>query len=121
MSTSLPDRLQLQTVNVVRPAVGADGRGNETFDYGPAATRTPISCWLQQDSRSERFPDGRNPTEQLWLLMTNHQDIDANDRIEWADHPAGSLTFEVHGPVEPTYRPNSGFHHTEATLRLLEG
>jgi hypothetical protein len=58
--------------------------------------------------------------------MCNVADLDTDDRIEWpTGHPAGPLVFAVEGPPEPAYRPPAagagGFHHTEATLRLLEG
>lgn len=116
----VPLTLQQQTLVRVQPLTVVDGHGNQTYDYGPGASRTALVGWLQQDRRTESFPDARNPTEQLWLLITNEADLDPVDRIEWTDHPAGPVTFEVHGPVEPAYSP-AGFHHSEATLRVHEG
>lgn len=110
-----------ELVDRVRPAVSRNSHGNTEFDYGPAAERTEIRAWVQQDSRDEPFPDGRNPAEQRWLLITDEADLTEDDRIEWANHPTGLIVFEVHGPPEPTYRPGPGFHHTEATLRILDG
>ena len=113
---SLPTHLLVQSVTKVRPAIpAADARGNIIPDYGVAATRTTVEVWLQQDTRIESFPDGRNPQEQLWLLMSNDSDWRTGDRVEW-----GAITFEVHGPPEPAYDA-TGFHHTEATLRVLGG
>lgn len=118
---TITGQLLTELVDLVRPAVTTDSHGNDDLDYGAAATRTPISGWLQQDARTETFPDGRNPAEQMWLMITDHADIDVDDRVEWANHPAGPITFTIHGPVEPAYTPIGGFHHTEATLRVLAG
>lgn len=117
----LPANALVHSVDVVRPAQTVNSHGNTDDDYGAAATRTTIDGWLQQEQRAETFPDGRNPLEERWLLMTNHVDVDGNDRIEWAAHPAGPMTFEVHGPPEPIYTPAGGFQHLEATLRILDG
>jgi hypothetical protein len=57
---------------------------------------------------------------QRWLLMTNELDIDTNDRIEWPDHPAGTVIFAVDGPPEPVSTPR-GRDHAEVTLRVVEG
>lgn len=118
--------LQTQTLTRVRPSSSTDAYGNRVLSYGGTATRTSFIGWMQQDMRVEARPDGRNPAEQRWLLVCNLADLDTDDRIEWpAGHPAGSLTFAVEGPPEPAYRPPgtgaAGFHHVEATLRLLEG
>lgn len=115
---------QQQTLTRVRPTVGTDAYGNTTYDYGEGAHRAPMVGWLQQDNRGRAYPDGRGPLEQTWLLVTNTADITARDRIEWNDHPGGARVFTVEGPPEPAYRgygPAAQFHHTEATLRILEG
>lgn len=112
----LPAHVLPHTVSVVRPATATDDYGNVTRDYGDAATRTEISAWMQQDRRTEPRDDGRDPLEQRWLLVANHADIQGRDRIEWTDHP----TFEVEGPPEPAYTP-AGYHHVEATLRVVAG
>lgn len=117
---ALPDHLLVHQVVRVRPAVGAaDSYGNQTRDYGAAATRTTISGRVQQDNQTERFPDGRQPAESIWVLFTNDADIDRHDRFEWADHPTGPVVFEVHGRPEPTY--SDVYDHTETPLRTLEG
>lgn len=116
----IPESLLPHTVTLVRPAQSADAYNNVTYSYGAGATRTEISAWLQQDQRTETFPDGRAPLDQRWPLITNHDDVRAKDRIEWADHPQGAVTFDIDGPPEPAYTP-AGFHHTEATLRLVDG
>ncbi len=113
--------LLADVVDRVRPVTSSNSHGNTERDYGPAAERTTLRAWLQQNTSDEPFPDGRNPAEQRWLLITDEPDLTEDDRIEWASHPAGLIVFEVHGPPEPTYRPGSGFHHTEASLRLLDG
>lgn len=117
--SGLPAHLLPHTVTKIRPASSTDSHGNDSYDYDNGA-RTSIEGWLQQDTRDEEFPDGRSPETQTWTFLTNHTDIDADDRIEWAEHPAGTITFEVHGPAEPTSTP-AGFHHMEATLRVVSG
>lgn len=116
----IPDRLLNQIVTRARPVEASDSHGNTTRDYGPAADRYAFAAWLQQDNRDESFPDGRNPHEQIWLLLANEPDLASSDRIEWNHPQTGLLTFEVHGQPEPVYTP-AGFHHIEAALRLLEG
>lgn len=119
--TGIPEGLLPHTIVIVRPAVGAaDSHGNATKDYGAAATRTTVAGRVQQDNQTERFPDGRQPAESMWTLFTNEADLDRHDRIEWADHPTGPVVFEVHGRPEPTYDAG-GYHHTETSLRILEG
>lgn len=118
----IPARGLPHTITRVRPATTTDGYGNEVRDYGAAATRTTgISAWLQQDQRSEKYSDGRSPNEQAWLLLTNEADIVTADQIEWTDADTSvSRVFTVEGPTEPAYTP-AGFHHLEATLRVLAG
>jgi hypothetical protein len=117
----LPGTLTIHTAVLVRPASTTDAYNNSKLDYGAAATRTEITGWLQQDQSAEPAVDGRNPQTRRWLLMTNHQDVQATDRIEWDAHPSGQpLTFEVDGPPEPVYTP-FGAHHLEVALKLIEG
>lgn len=112
----IPAHLLPQTAARIRPSTSTDGHGNTVRDYTvPPATSASITAWLQQDNRKEPIEDGRDPLEQLWLLMTNETDILGYDRIVF-----GALTFEVEGPPAPVYTP-SGFHHTEATLRAVSG
>lgn len=113
----VPEHLLPHTVTVVRPAVSTDAYGSEVYDYGPAATRTSVAAWMQQDSRREPLSDGRDPLVQRWLLVTNHQDVRGRDRVEWSETPA---VFEVDGPPEPAYTP-TGYHHEEASLRVVAG
>lgn len=113
----VPALLLPQQVTIVRPAESIDSFGNTVYDYGAAATRTTVAAWLQQDRRTEPRSDGREPLVQRWALVTNHQDVQGRDRVEWSETPA---VFEVEGPPEPTYTP-AGFHHTEATLRVVSG
>ena len=118
---SFPEHLLIHEVIRVRPAVsGPDSYGNTTRDYGAAATRAAVAARVQQDTRSESFPDGRQPAESMWMLFTIEDDIDRHDRFEWTDPELGlTLTFEVHGRPEPTY--SDAYHHTETQLRILEG
>jgi hypothetical protein len=115
----LPSHLLTETVTRIRPVAVTDNYGT-TWDYGTAATRVGLTGWLQQDQRSEVFADARDSIQQRWLLMTNYLDIDANDRIEWPDHPAGAVIFTVDGPPEPVSTPR-GRNHLEANLRIVEG
>lgn len=120
----VPDHLLVHSVTLVRPAETTDAYNDTTYDYGPAATRTGIAAWLQQDQRTEQFRDGRDPLDERWLMVTNHADISGLDRIEWAEHPGGAVTFSVDGPTEPTYAPVSAgntLHHTEVQLRIVSG
>lgn len=119
----IPARGLPHSITRVRPATSTNGYGDTIYDYTEAggATRTAgIAAWLQQDQRSETYSDGRTSNEQNWLLLTNESDIETHDQIEWADHPTGAKTFTVEGPTEPAYTP-AGFHHLEATLRILTG
>jgi hypothetical protein len=116
----VPAHLLVHTVTVVRPAEVTDDYGNTIYVYDDTATRTDIRAWLQQDQRLAPLPDGRDPLDQRWLLVANDPLIAGVDRVEWADHPAGPVTFTLDGPTEPAYTPG-GFHHTEATLRIVEG
>lgn len=112
----IPPGLLPHTVSRVRPSTSTDTYGNTTYSYTvPPATSTDITAWLQQDDRTEPLADGRAPLEQRWLMLTNESDVLGRDRIIF-----GSITFEVEGPPEPAYTP-AGFHHVEATLRVVFG
>lgn len=112
----IPVRLLPFTVTLIRPAVGVDRYNNPTYDYGPAATRTSIRAWIEQaDLAREDLRDGRDPIEGGWKLITNHADVDANDRLDWA-----ARVYDLDGPAWPVHTP-AGFHHTEASLRRVEG
>ncbi len=115
----LPSHLLTEEVTRVRPVASTDAYGT-TWDYGTAADRLDLDVWLQQDQRAEVFAEGRDVISQRWLLMTNELDIDANDRIEWDDHPTGQVIFTVDGPAEPASTPR-GRDHLEVTLRVVEG
>lgn len=124
----LLDGSLVHTVVRVRPVVTTDAHGAEKRDYdaGARVTLAPGSAnggaWLQQDQRADRHMDGREPQDQMWLLMCTYADIASGDRIEWADHPAGPVAFDVVGPPEPAYDlASSTFDHLEATLRVVDG
>ena len=122
MSTAVPGTLLPHTVTLVRPAVSTDAYGSDEYDYGEAATRTSIRAWLQQDRRQAVTgvaDEGRAPQDQRWLMVTNHPDVRALDRVEWTG-PTGAMTFETDGPPEPSYTPR-GLHHTEVGLRIITG
>lgn len=123
MSTAVPGYLLRHTVTLVRPAVLTDDYGSDEYDYGPAATRTPIRGWVEQRLRRELVgvaQDGRQTQDERWLLVTNHGDVRALDRIEWTA-PAGPMTFETDGPPAPTFTPFVGLHHTEVWLKQITG
>lgn len=111
----IPDHLLPHSVVLVRPSSSTDAYGNTVYAYAGSATRTTIAAWLQQDKRTEPRTDGRDPLEQVWLIMTNHEDITGLDRIEY-----DSIVYEVEGPPEKVYTP-AGVHHVEATLRVVAG
>ena len=111
----VPASMLPQTVTRVRPSTSTDTYGNTTYDYASPTSSTSMAAWLQQDDRAEPLADGRAPLEQRWLMVTNDSDVAGRDRITF-----GALTFEVDGPPEPAYTP-AGFHHLEATLKLVEG
>lgn len=112
----IPPHLLPHTVQRIRPSTSTDAHGNTVRDYTvPPATSADMAAWLQQDNRKEPLADGRDPLEQDWLMITNETDILGYDRIVF-----GALTFEVEGPPGPAYTPG-GFHHTEATLRKVDG
>lgn len=115
----LPTRLLPHTVTRVRPATVTDSYGNAELDYGAGAARTAMAAWVQQNSTTEPLSDGRDPLIGGWLLLTNEADVDGRDRFEWTG-PNGSVTFETDGPPKPIYTP-SGFHHTEASLKVVDG
>lgn len=117
----IPDRLLIHDVTVVNPAAATDAYGSIVWDYGAGATRTTVKAWLQQEQRSEPFSDGRAPDIERWLLITNHADIAEKARVEWAGE-TDSKVFQVDGPPEPVYAAlASGYHHTETSLRQIEG
>lgn len=117
----IPARLLIHDVTVVNPAETADAYGSTVWDYGAGATRTDIKAWLQQDTRSEAFTEGRAADLERWLMISNHADIADKARIEWAGETA-ALVFEVDGPAEPVYAGLAGaYHHTETSLRHVEG
>lgn len=121
----IPEYLLVHTVTRVRPGVETDSYNNEVFNYefdpGPALTKE-IKAWIQQDQRTQMSQEniarqGRYPAEERWLFISNDEDV------RWQDHvvvPELGLTFHVYAQPEPTYSP-SGFHHLEATLRIVEG
>ena len=115
-SPGIPARLLPHTVILVRPAETRDAYGSTVYDYGESATRTPIRAWLQQDQRAEVTEDGRRAQEQRWLIITDHGDLRALDRIEWQ-----GVVFEADGPPGPLWAPFAGHHHTEAYLKVVTG
>ncbi len=116
----VPAGLLPHTVTRVRPATSTDAHGNEVRDYGVAAARTTMSAWIQQNSRTEPTSNGRDPLEQIWLMVTNDPDVRGRDRVEWTPPSAAALVFEVEGPPAPVSTP-AGYHHTESTLKVVSG
>lgn len=115
----VPDGLLPHQVTIVHPQTTTDAYGSQAHDYGPAASRTTVAGWLQQDTGTEPRDGGRDPQVGTWLLITNHAAVTGVDRIEWVG-PAGPVVFEVLGPPAPTYTP-AGFHHSECVLRQVQG
>lgn len=118
---TLPAALLVHTGVIVRPASSTDAYGDTALDYGAGATRTTVAGRFQQDTRTEVADALRDSAEQRWTFFTNHTDVRVADRVEWAGHPQGSVTFEVAGPPEPTYAGGSDVHHLEISLRHQAG
>jgi hypothetical protein len=128
MTTAVPGRLLPHTVTVVTPATSTGGYGNTVYDYGAGATRTEVAAWLQQDQRAQVATQGADPLQEKWLMVTNHSPINRRARIEWDGHPGGAVVFELDGQPNPAYNPlamaatgSSNPHHTELTLRIVDG
>lgn len=127
-SAKVPDRLMPHTVTVVTPATSTDAYGDTVYDYGDGATRTTgVRAWVQQDQRAQVPAAGADPLQAKWLLVTNHSPIDRRARIEWTG-PGGELVFELDGQPGPVFNPlqmaNTGSttpHHTELTLKIVDG
>jgi hypothetical protein len=112
---SVPAHMLPHTVTRIRPSTTTQ-YGNALPNYTvPPATSTTMAAWMQQDEREEEFAEGRDPLDQLWLMVTNDSDVLGLDRITW-----DGRTFEVTGPPAPVYTP-AGYHHTESTLRIVQG
>jgi hypothetical protein len=111
----IPDGYLPITATLIHPASIADRYGNSKLDYGAAATRTSFPALIEQESASESTPDGRTKIAGMWLLITNYDGIDAGDRIQW-----DGVLYELDGPAWPAH-DFSGYHHTEARLRRMEG
>lgn len=108
----VPAHMQPHTGTLQRATVSTDAYNNEVLTYTDLAS---IRSWLQQDTRTEPHTDGRDPLVQTMLLVTNEEDIRGRDR-----YVQDGITYEVEGPPEKVYTP-SGFHHSEATLRVVTG
>lgn len=108
----IPSHLLVHTVTLTHPTTSTDSYNVENLTYSGGAS---IAAWLQQSTRAEPLADGRDPLVQTWLLMTNEEDIRGRDRVTF-----DGVVYEVEGPPEKTYTP-AGFHHTEATLRVVAG
>lgn len=127
-SPAVPDRLLPHTVTVVTPATSTDAYGDTVYDYGDAATRTQARAWLQQDQRAQVPAVGADPLQAKWSLVTNHSPVDRRARIEWPGAPGGSMTFELDGQPGPLFNPlqmaaaaSTAPHHTELTLKIVDG
>jgi hypothetical protein len=127
-SAQVSDRLLPHDVVIVAPAVSTDGYNNTVYDYGPAATRTTVKAWMQQDQRAQVAAQGADPLQQKWLMVTNHSPVPRRSRIEWAGHPEGPVVFELDGRADPAYNPlamaaaaTSSPHHTELALKIVDG
>lgn len=118
---AIPDYMLPHTVTRVRPGVATDEYNNEVlvYDVPPALTKS-VRVWMQQDQRMQLSQEniakqGRYPAEQRWLMISNDDDIRWQDKIVF-----DGTTFEVYAEPEKTYSP-VGYHHLEATLRIVEG
>lgn len=116
---AVPTYLLLHTVTLVKPAITVDAYNSPDYDYGPAATRVSAMAWLQQEARSRVAVTGAKPLQERWTLITNAENVERRDRVEWTG-PSGAVIFELDGQPEPVYTP-AGFHHTEVALVRVDG
>ncbi|MFF9279514.1 hypothetical protein [Streptomyces griseosporeus] len=104
-----------QSVTVVRPATTTDEYGNERPDYGPAATRIPVSqVNVQPSGPSTEDTDDRQLTVTGWLLVSapgTMPDLRETDRVEF-----DGLVLEVTGKVSRWPVPTA-IRHIEAQLK----
>lgn len=108
----IPGHLLIHTGTLTHPTTTTDAYGNTVCGYSAGSS---ITAWLQQNTRDEPHTDGRDALVQTWLLMTNEEDVRGRDRFT-----CDGITYEVEGPPEKVYTP-AGFHHVEATLRVVTG
>lgn len=110
------------TGDIIRPAMVEDAYGNTTAVWSPPASTTRIACWVQQNSRATEVSDGRRALATSFLMLTNEPAdlLEGTERFLWLQAPGGPLLLEMDGPAEAAYTLR-GFHHTEATLRRLDG
>lgn len=122
--------LLLHTVTVVNPSVAIDDYGNTVYDYatGEVIILSPGAeeggAWLQQNTRSEPFEEGRAPDEERWLMITEFADVHDKARVTWTrpELPSSAYVFNVDGPPEPVYAGVAKtYHHLETTLRQVAG
>lgn len=116
---AIPTHLQPHTLSHHTATETVNAYGDPDRVWAEEATFTG---WVQQDQRATSNDGARDqPGEQHWLLVTNYTALANRDRVVWAGHPSGSVTFEVWGPPEPAYRRAGELHHIEVTLRVWEG
>lgn len=111
------DALMTMTVAVLRADTDTDRYGDTVQDW-TEATSTAAKAWISQRTADELL-EHRNAELSEWVgFFPPTTDIAAGDRVSWT---AEGLTFEVSGPPNPAWRPQSGRHHYEVPLRVVEG
>lgn len=110
------------TGDVIRPAILEDDYGNTVASWETPAAVTRISCWVQQNTRATDVADGRRALSSSFLLLTNDpaELFTGIERFLWLQAPGGPMLMELDGPGEAAYTLN-GFHHSEVTLRRVDG
>ncbi|MEU8555966.1 hypothetical protein AB0C80_18520 [Streptomyces anthocyanicus] len=107
-----------QSAVVVRPAVTTDRYGNKKYDYGPAATRTPVDQLnIQPSGGSKEDTEDRQITVTGWLLISapgTLPDLRDTDRVEF-----DGLVCEVTGKVGRWPVPQE-IKHIEAQLKEVD-
>jgi hypothetical protein len=110
----MPDHLLPYTAVLEQPTTMTDSRGDETLTWD-SPTRTTIRAWVDQQSTTETDDETRNVRSSNALLVTNHLNVNADDRLV-----VDGETWTVQG--RPRKVPTlAGIHHLEATLRLVQG
>ena len=109
------EALMTQPVTILRGVEVTDRYGSKTFDW-TAATSAQTTAWIARRDGSEVL-DHRNAEISQWIgMFPKDVDLRAGDRVvRWG------VTFEVDEPPNPAHRPQSGLHHVEAMLKVVEG
>lgn len=106
--------LLVRDVTRLRAQLVTDSHGSEIKDWTNPDTITGKG-WLAQRFHTEEGALREAEISTWHLTVYPNFDVQAHDRIV-----IDGQTFEVDGPPRPAWTPR-GHHHTEVTLRIVEG